>query len=285
LGEPNKTVNADKMEPRSILPVIVTVRRQNNMNKKNTDKRIAIFINKGSEIAGAATGGAIGFLAGGPAGAAFGAAMGPIVKTSLQTIGDVAQRILSHREIIRVAGVSALAIDNIRQRLEKGEQPRDDDFFQPRKGALPKAVELFEGVLLKSKSEHEEKKIPFFANLFSSVCFRQDVSSDEGNWFVQLLERLNYRHLNILYAFYEMGDQSPWQWNMIYKLAIDHSIMVAQIEELKANSLLSQSFWGDSPVKITELGVKFIELVGFEQVVDHTYETVAVILRSNRSDA
>ncbi len=43
------------------------------------DKKIEAFFDKGAEIAGPATGGAVGFLVGGPFGASIGGALGPII--------------------------------------------------------------------------------------------------------------------------------------------------------------------------------------------------------------
>jgi len=249
-----------------------------------TDKNIKAFIETGSDVAGAATGSAIGFLAGGPIGAAIGAGLGHIVATSLQLVGDLAQRTLSHRETVRVAGTAALAIDRIRQRIEDGDKPRGDGFFETSQGSRPKAEELFEGALLKAKSEHEEKKLPLFANFFSSIVFRSDISADDANWMLQLLERLNFSHFSILYAFYQIGEQCPWKDNKLSAFAASHPITLAQIAELKSNSLLLRGFWGDYSVKITDLGRILIELIRFNNVVDKTFEDVAWLLDSENRD-
>jgi hypothetical protein len=255
-------------------------KRENMVESKNDDK-IKEFIKHGGEITGGAASSVLGYFAAGPLGAAIGGAIGPIITAG---IIEIASRFLSEREIARASAASVMAIIKIKERLDKGQKPRNDDFFNKKNNVQAKAAELYEGMLLKAKSEHEEKKVSIYANLFSSLCFREDISSDEGNWMLFCIERFNYRHFNILYAFYELGTQSLWEWNTVYSLPKEHSVLRAQIEDLKNNNLLSPDFWGDSPVKIMELGKDFIELIDFSALKDDSYEKIFEIIKSKNNN-
>lgn len=193
-----------------------------------TVKNYLTLLSHGSKIGGAAVGGAVGALAG-PAGAVAGAAIGAAVgEVCIVVMDDIANRFLSPREEQRVAGVAALAIDAIRDRLQ-WEKIRDDDFFE-RGGESPSpAEELFEGVLLSAKQEHEERKLPYLANFYSNLPFRQDVSRSEANHVLALAENLTYEQFKIL-ALMNQPDKFPIrrdQWKDVNAIS-DHSRSLAQ---------------------------------------------------------
>ena len=169
--------------------------------KKNEINPIQRLIEAGSNIAGAA-GGAIGAFLGGAEGAALGGVTGGGVTGILKTIGDVAHRNLSKREEIRIGAAVSFAIDKIRIRLRAGETPRNDGFFQEREyDSRSDAEEILEGALLKSKNEHEEKKIQIIANIFANVAFSSDISTREANHILQVAEGMTYRKMCLLALF------------------------------------------------------------------------------------
>ena len=162
--------------------------------------KIESIISTGSEMTGAATGGVLGFFLGGPAGAAAGGAAGVAIS---KVLTDVANLLLSHKEQVRIGAVTTLAIEKIKGKLDAGRNPRNDGFFQTRKSASrPDAEEVFEGVLLKSKNEHEEKKVRIFANVFASIAFAPDVKVGEANHILQTIENLTYRQICLLSLFH-----------------------------------------------------------------------------------
>lgn len=76
-------------------------------------ERVPEFIKMGTEIAGGATGSALGFLAAGPTGAAAGGAAGVIVTQAGGVVADFVERTLSHRETVRAAGATSLSLQKI----------------------------------------------------------------------------------------------------------------------------------------------------------------------------
>jgi hypothetical protein len=156
----------------------------------------------GGEIAGGAVGGALGFFAGGPFAAAGAGAAGSIFsKTATKLLSDYASRALSQREIVRVGAAAALAVDKISERMDQGDMPRQDGFFERGVGQRSSAEEIFEGVLQKSKNEHEERKARFYANIFATAAFDNRFTAESLNHFLSLAERLTYRQLCILQVF------------------------------------------------------------------------------------
>jgi hypothetical protein len=153
----------------------------------------------GAEIAGGAIGGALGFLAGGPASAAGAGALGVIIaKGTSKLLLDFANRHLSIREEVRIGAAASFALAEIQRRLDEGQQPRNDGFFADNASSRTSADELFEGVLQKSKNEHEEKKIRMLGSFFASIAFDPSVSVGEANHLLRVVENLTYRQLCVL---------------------------------------------------------------------------------------
>lgn len=158
------------------------------------------FIDCGSEIAGGVAGAAVGMIAG-PTGALLGAAAGPIIGKALRkTCVEISERLLGHRERARAGAVAAYAFVAIRERLDNGGSPRNDGFFSVDTDRSD-AEEIFEGVLLKGKNEHEEKKLRFFANIFVTATFDDRFTSGTLNRALKTAEGLTYRQLCLLQLF------------------------------------------------------------------------------------
>jgi hypothetical protein len=161
----------------------------------NHDEKVAALIEHGGGIVGGIVGGVIGFLAGGPVGAAIGGAIGPAVQAAAS---DVAERVLSQREAMRVAVTMSYAIDFIRERLNRGDIPREDNFFVPDDTKRSPAEEILEGALLKMKNEHEERKARFYGQLFANVSFDPNCSLTEANHLLHVMDNLTFSQLSLL---------------------------------------------------------------------------------------
>jgi len=132
------------------------------------------LIGIGSDIAGGVAGAAIGLIAAGPEGAVAGGAASPLIKHTLRRIAiEIKQRILGQREVIRIGATLAYAAAKIKEKIEAGQQIREDDFFKEQEGERPAAEEIAEGVLLAAQREHQEKKLQFYGNLLANIVFRR----------------------------------------------------------------------------------------------------------------
>jgi hypothetical protein len=162
------------------------------------DEKVLTLIKHGGAIGGAATGSVLGFLAGGPIGAAIGGAVG----ATLQTVAtEIVNRELSRREEMRVGGTASYAIDFIHERLQRGDRPREDKFFVKEKSGTSPAEEIFEGVLLKAKGDHEERKARFYGVLFANVAFDPNCSRSEANYLLHVMDGLTFLQLALVSLF------------------------------------------------------------------------------------
>lgn len=166
---------------------------------KNGKDKVRNLIEGGAEIAGGAIGGAIGFLAAGPAGAAALGAGGVMTSKMLVYVGnELSDRLLGPREKARIGATLALAIQEINERIKKGETVRSDGFFDEKESSRSNAEELAESILLKSQREPEEKKIPFFAHLLANITFSPEINVALGEQLIKATDLLTYRQLCIL---------------------------------------------------------------------------------------
>lgn len=155
------------------------------------------LLEHGAKIAGAGVGAAVqGTISPTESltGAVVGAALG---QGCMSVLDDVAQRFMSVKERERVGGVAAIAISEIRERLLWAEA-RDDGFFDSKDDEPSPAEEVFEGVLLSAKQEHEQQKLPYLANFYAGLVFYPSVSKAQANFLLSIIEGLTYRQLCIL---------------------------------------------------------------------------------------
>ena len=125
---------------------------------------------------------------------------------------DFALRQLSEMQITRVDTVLEQVRAAINRKLSEGYTVRSDDFLSGQPGHRSLAEELSEGVLIAVEDEHEELKLPFFANLLANFVFRPDINRSMANFLVDLAMQLSYRQLTLLKAAI-IGEGYPVIWN------------------------------------------------------------------------
>jgi hypothetical protein len=131
--------------------------------------KIKLLLETGIKLAGTATKEVIKLIPGGGLVVAGAEVIGAVAETIL---GDVANRVLSQREQIRVGASAVLALNKVNELKGKGHPIREDDkFFANNENYRSSAEESLEGVLQKCKAEHEEKKIPYLSNIFAQAVF------------------------------------------------------------------------------------------------------------------
>ena len=165
------------------------------MGSEKQEALVTELIEGGADLAGATMGGALGLI-GGPPGVAAGAAGGVLVSRGLRRVGaELKRRILGPREEVRVGAALAFAGDYIKSRLDAGDEPRDDGFFEETEGRRVDAEELLEGVLLEAGRSYQEQKVPYLGRLYGGIVFDDRISASYGHFLVKLMERLTYRQL------------------------------------------------------------------------------------------
>lgn len=270
------------------------------MNKKKNLKKSINLIESGAEIAGSAVGGAIGFLAGGPVGAAGAAALGT---TLGRAISDFANRHLSRKEEIRVGACAAIAINNIKLQIDSGLDLRDDDFFNLDNNGNSIAEEIFEGVLLKSKNEHEEKKVEHLGIYFAKLAFSPGVTQAEANHLLNIAENLTYRQMCVLSILKANNDEEKFVLrdtnyrNLESPIPFETVSLLQEIIELQNVGLVARTIknrknegffymqgWSDivpNLLGLRPLGFRITTLLGVDQISNQEIDPIIDQLSSS----
>ena len=118
---------------------------------------------------------------------------------SLRWLGaEVSSRLLGPREHQRVGYVYTLAASEIAKRIENGEQVRQDGFFDESSDGRSDAKQVWEGILMKSQREPEEKKLRYMAHLLANLAFDSEISANMAHQLTKAAEQLTYRQLSIM---------------------------------------------------------------------------------------
>lgn len=173
---------------------------ENFENDSEKNEGILQLVNNSSEIAGSTIASlAAGLLSGDPIAATVFGIGGKALEIGFRMIGnEISERMIGPREKVRVGAAIAFAITGIRQRLENGENLREDSFFYRNHTDRSNADEVLENVVLKVQREPEEKKIPYISSIYENTVFEQEVSADLGHKIIKSAEQLTYQQLCIL---------------------------------------------------------------------------------------
>jgi hypothetical protein len=161
------------------------------------DQNVFSVVEAGSDLAGSLGGAGAGLLLAGPPGAVVGAVLAPTIKHAALVVHDR----LRGRQRARAGAALELMAEDVKNRRDQGQEPRDDGFFDARDGLRPDAEELLEGVLLQAANSHEERKVPLLGHLYSAVAHDSGVSAATANYLVRLAGELTYRQFVALSVF------------------------------------------------------------------------------------
>jgi hypothetical protein len=268
---------------------------------ENEDKdKAKSFIESGFEIAGTAITGAVGFAAGGPGAAAGAAAGGLLLTKALIKVGsDVYDRVLGPRERVRMGAAAAFAIERIKRNQEQGLPLRTDGFFDEDASKRSKAEELLEGVLLKSKNTHEEKKTRYLGNLFGNMPFYEEIDLGLSNQALSLAERMTYRQMCSLWLFEirttmnaqlplgqadyrDIGQIPPATDSLLHEIFdLYQNGLVFCKGEGGANALAMLGFYDVTPadMRVTQLGHVLAVLLGLDDLPNEDIASVVALLQ------
>ena len=161
--------------------------------------RLREVIKSGSELTGAAIGGAVGLM-GGPPGAIGGAMAGVTITKVLTRVGlEVHDRLIVRRQQERVGRALGVMEHDAAQGLAAGHRPRDDGFFEtPPDGRRSDAEEVLEGVLRAAADANQERKLRHLGAVFPSLAVRDDVDTSDAHWLVHTAEQVSWRQMVVL---------------------------------------------------------------------------------------
>lgn len=260
-------------------------------------EKIKSFLDFGSDVASSGIGAVIGFLIGDLPGSTAGAVIAPCAK---KVLGDIINRVLSTREKLRVANTTTFAIEKIIHNLKLGMKPRDDGFFSRNDMDRSDADEIFEGVLLKAKNEHEEKKTKILGNIFANTAFAEGFTTGEANHLIQITDNLTYRKMCILSVVARKDRISDVKLRKDYyrrsieitshaTISILQEIydmynigLIASREDRDQRPYPALIGWYDitpDALELTRLGGKYYKMMGLDEIPDQDLREIARYLR------
>ncbi len=263
------------------------------MDKKSDD--IKKFLELSSGIVGAGSGTAVGLLIGGPSGAITGSTVGVLLTKGVE---EFCNRVLSHREAVRVSAVAAMAINNIHERLQSGVKVRDDGFLDDDNGGRSSAEELFEGVLLKGKNEHREKKLKLYSNVFANAFFYEGISLEEIYFVLKLAEELTYDSFCVLSLFCrpelfnrhniperinlsDCGDPKRFLLFEILHLMNQNLLEIGPIESPNSRWAMNLGVENVVPrgLRLTSFMNRHYKILGLEEIPEKDIEPILILMR------
>lgn len=137
----------------------------------------------------------IGTAVGGPFGAVAGGLLG-VILTKICT--DLTNRNLSSKEEERITKTLIFANQKTEEHIQKNHIARKDDFYKEDATKRSNAIEIIEGILLKSKDEYQENKLEFFGYFLANISFYENISIEDANHMLNIVSRLTYRQMCIL---------------------------------------------------------------------------------------
>ena len=172
------------------------------------------------------------------AGIAAGAALGQ----AFQEAGaELEQRLLGPAERARAGAVYLLAVARIKDRLDRGDHPRDDGFFLTTNAGKVPAEEIVENVLLRARNSPDDRKLPHLAALLEFFAFTNQIGADHARHLLVVAERLTYRQLVAIdvLADKELREALP-DWSSSGGLSWPDAGVVLELQDLAAQGLLSR---------------------------------------------
>lgn len=150
-------------------------------------------------VAGALAGAGIGAMIAGPAGVAGGALAGTAIEKVFQCIGkEIQERFLSKSESKKIGTVYSCAREKIEINLNSGKVLRNDNFFSKKTNDRSSSEEILEGTIFAAQREHEEKKLPYLANLYANINFDSTINRQMANQLIKIASNITYRQIVIL---------------------------------------------------------------------------------------
>jgi hypothetical protein len=246
------------------------------MANDKSEEKARDLVQSGSEIAGAAIGGAVGFLAAGPVGAAGAGALGVLIAKSLAQTAD---KVMSSREKARVGSVAAIAVARIAERVSNGDSPRSD-FFTPGGGLQSDGAQLLEGVLLKARDEYEERKLHHLGRFYGNLAF-SNISASVASLLIKTFERLTYRQLLLLALICRSGTINVK--NLRCQTHVDPELEALKREEMElhgsdfgSTGLVHSS--GPFDDRLSSLGIVLAELTEIGDISEDAMSEITTLI-------
>jgi hypothetical protein len=256
------------------------------------ERKSRSLVTTGSEILGSAAGAALGLL-GSPIVSVAGAAIISLLK---KVCAEFYDRQIGKRQKARAGATVGVAILRIKERLDAGDEIRNDGFFDE-KNTRSSAEEILEGVIIKSHNEHEEKKAEYYANIFVTAAFDTRFTPESLNHLLSISERLTYRQLCELQIFsnphqFQLFD-GEYNFNYLQNASFEKMAVLHEMYDLYQLRLLKCQAPGDDqpddymsidqvrPARmfLNHLGENLRHLMQLQKIPNEDLEMVAIYFK------
>jgi hypothetical protein len=267
-----------------------------------------IILKSGAQLVGAGAGaGAKDLLMALPGGNfinILGETVGALVENILV---DYSERTLSTREKEKIGAALIFAADKIKARLDKNHKFRSDDkFFSNNENYRSSSQEALEGILIKSRLEHEDRKVKHLGYIYANSVF-EDISISQINFFIKLAEKLSYIQYCLISKIFQKNE--PFRRDEIAFYDENLTVLLQEINELYQLGLIQMlrprpgdgdfldggifkvspegefqpiSSWDDirpDRVVLTKLGKLLYSIMSLDEIPKDDQETVIKILK------
>lgn len=237
---------------------------------------IESFIQIGADITGGTVASLLGFLVAGPPGAIMGSVVSPLVTKALLNLGEeVSNQVMGPKERYRIATAYSLAVSNIQKRLENGENVRQDNFFDSKEDDRSSAETILEGILIKVKNEHEEKKVRYYSEFLSSVTFDQNIDYNQSITYLKIIDKMSFQQLCIICYFHQIEEIKFNNWTSYFlnnpeqQIYLDFCYDLEELYELKVLTQFgAMSLSGPANGRLSILGKKLFDMMHLSNIDD-----------------
>ncbi|MBC1537235.1 hypothetical protein HCJ52_14050 [Listeria sp. FSL L7-1485] len=193
---------------------------------------------------------------------------------------DFVSRSLSNQEVEKVGAALAFAVMEIKENFGKRKTLREDGFFDLDEFERSPYDEIGEGVYIKTKDEFELKKVKFYGNFLANIAFDEEVSKEEANKLLSLIDSLTYRQIKLLALVTSNYSTLGIESHKIYELITNIGENVMGIEIPKMRSLPNKDFkqggmGGYSTISIYQ---DLMDLMRLGLIVQRTEGEIEIIL-------
>lgn len=170
--------------------------------------RLRALIESSGQVVGNVAGVAVGLVTGPVFATGAGVAMGE----ALARVGvEFYDRVLAPRQVARAGGALGAAVMRIGERLEAGDELRDDGFFDVGPEGRAEADEVLEGTMMTAANAWEERKVEPLGRLYANLAFDDSISPGWANFLLRVADGLTYNQMLLLEFVHQADRPGPYQ--------------------------------------------------------------------------
>lgn len=113
-------------------------------------------------------------------------------------INDIYENTYTSKERKKILITIYYSLEMIKENIDNNNFIREKDFFEENLNNQSLAEEIMDGILISSKSEHEESKLKYYGYLLGNIMFKNDLDIDGCNRLIKLSRQLTYCQIKLI---------------------------------------------------------------------------------------